>query len=179
MQDDPRRAIVEVMARLGKETQFHLDERHRHFRITDAVIITVSVLLVILAVFNIYYVKVLYREMGGIVTNMDSMYQNLVVVDKDMDAIAQSVELFDGHIAHMTPIHDNIATLAVSLPNVRSSMDVITGDMQIVEKEMGLIGGAMGTMDQTIVQMLGGMSVMRENMRNMANPMGMMNPLLP
>ena len=179
MQDDPRRAIVEVMARLGKETQLHLDERHRHFRITDAVIITVSLLLAILAVFNVYYVQVLYRDMGGIVTNMDSMYQNLVIVDKDMEAISQSVELFDGHIAHMTPIHDNIATLAVSLPHVRNSMDVITGDMQVVEQEMGLIGSAMGNMDQTLLQMLGGMAVMRENMRNMANPMGMMNPLLP
>ena len=38
MGEDPRRAIVEVMARVGRETQYHLDERERHFRITDGVI---------------------------------------------------------------------------------------------------------------------------------------------
>ena len=179
MSEDPRRAIVEVMARLGKETQLHLDERHRHFRITDAVIIIVSILLVILAVFNIYYVRVLYIDMDGIVNNMDSMYGNLVVVDTDMMAISHSVELFDGHIAHMAPIHDNIATLADSLPTVRYSMDIIKGDMNVIEQDMGLIGGAMGNMDQRIHQMRGGMAVMRENMRKMANPMGFMNPIMP
>ena len=35
MTEDSRRGIVEVIARLGRETQLHLDERHRHFRITD------------------------------------------------------------------------------------------------------------------------------------------------
>ena len=157
MSQDPRRAIVEVMARLGKETQLHLDERHRHFQITDAVTIVVSFLLVVLAVFNIYYVRVLYTDLDGIVTNMDSMYSNLKQVDKDMMHISQSIELFDQHIHHMTPIHDNIATLAVSLPHVRSNMDLITGDMGLIEQDMGLIGGAMGNMDQRIHQMLGGM----------------------
>jgi hypothetical protein len=179
MSEDPRRAIVEVMARLGKETQLHLDERHRHFRITDAVIILVSFLLVVLAIFNIYYVRVLYKDLDGIVNNMDSMHVKLIVVDKDMDSVAKNVELFDGHISHMRSIHDNIATLSESLPSVRSSMDIIKGDMEVIDQEMGLVGGAMGTMEHRIRQMLGGMSVMRENMRNMANPMGIMNPIMP
>jgi uncharacterized protein YoxC len=179
MNEDPRRAIVEVMARLGKETQLHLDERHRHFKVTDAVTITVSILLVVLAIFNIYYVRVLYKNLDGIVNNMDSMYDNIIVVDKDMTAISHSMEQFDKHIAFMVPIHDNIATLSESLPTVRYNMDDIKGDMDVIEQEMGLIGGAMGNMDQRIHQMLGSMSVMRNNMRQMANPMGVMNPVLP
>ncbi len=179
MTEDPRRAIVEVMARLSKETQLHLDERYRHFRITDAVIIMVSFLLVVLAIFNIYYVRVLYKDLDGIVGNMDSMYVNLTIVDNDMTSISRSVELFDAHIGHMKPIHDNIATMAQTLPDMRSNMDLIKGDMNVIEQEMGLIGGTMGNMDQRIQQMLGGMSVMRENMRSMANPMGIMNPMLP
>lgn len=53
MREDPRRAVVQVIARLGRETQLHLDERYRHFRITDGVLLFTSVLLVILAVFNV------------------------------------------------------------------------------------------------------------------------------
>ena len=179
MSEDPRRAIVEVMARLGKETQLHLDERYRHFQITDAVIIGVSFLLAVLAVFNIYYVMVLYKDLDGIVNNMDSLFGHLTIVEKDMDAISVSVERFDSHIAFMTPIHDNISSLAVSLPKVRYSMDVINNDMGIINQDMGLIDGAMGNMDQRMIQIRGNMGVMRGNMRSMANPMSIMNPMMP
>jgi len=67
MTEDPRRAVIEVIARLGRETQLHIDERYRHFRITDSVILIISLLLVILAVFNVYYVRVLYQDLNGIV----------------------------------------------------------------------------------------------------------------
>ena len=73
MADDPRRGIVEVMARLGQATQYHIDERYRHFKITDVVIYVTSALLMVLAVFNIYYIRVLYTNLTGIVGNMASM----------------------------------------------------------------------------------------------------------
>ena len=93
MSVDPRSPIIQVMARLGRETQLHLDERHRHFKITDKVILVVSLLLVLLASVNVYYVRVLYRDLDGIVNNMDSMYRNLERVDFDMALIAQRVEV--------------------------------------------------------------------------------------
>ncbi|MCB1728220.1 MAG: translation initiation factor 2, partial [Gammaproteobacteria bacterium] len=92
---DPRTPIVQVMARLGRETQLHLDERHRHFKVTDKVILVISLLLIMLACVNVYYVTVLYQDLNGIVDNMDSMYRNLSRVDRDMDLIAQRVQRFD------------------------------------------------------------------------------------
>ena len=65
---DPRTPIVQVMARLGRETQLHLDERHRNFKITDKVILVISLLLVLLASVNVYYVRVLYRDLATFVT---------------------------------------------------------------------------------------------------------------
>jgi len=179
MTEDPRRAIVEVMARLGKETQLHLDERHRHFRITDAVIIIVSLLLVVVAIFNVYYVRELYTDMDGIVNNMDSMYGNLAVVDEDMVEISRSVEKFDTHLQHMQSIHENITNLAGTLPKVRINMGIIKQDMGLIGHDMGLLGNSMGTIDQRIHHMRQNMSVMRENMRQMANPMGALNPMMP
>ena len=69
MDVDPRKPIVQVMARLGRETQLHLDERHRHFKVTDKVIMIISLLLVLLAFVNVYYVTVLYQDLNGIVGN--------------------------------------------------------------------------------------------------------------
>ena len=179
MTEDPRRAIVEVMARLGMETQVHLDERQRHFQITDVLIVAVAVLLVVLAVFNVYYVQVLYKDLDGIVDSMDSMYSNLKLVDQDMSDITLTMKSFDGHMQHMQPIHDRMTTLAGTLPHISNNMSLIKGDMGLIQQDMGLLHNAMGYIDQRILHMSNSMPVFRENMRVMANPMEMMNPFMP
>ena len=179
MVEDPRRGIVEVMARLSKETQLHLDERHRHFKVTDAVIISVSIMLVVAAMFNIYFVQVLYNDMDDIVTNMDSMYESLLKVDVDMASIANNVGRFDVHVQHMQPINDNMITMSETLPGVRGNMDAINGDMGSIQHDMALISTAMGNVNQRIQHMGSGMAVMRNNVRQMAKPMGMMNSFMP
>lgn len=179
MAEDPRRPIVAVMARLGRETQLHLDERYRHFRITDAVIIVITLLLVILAVFNVYYVRIVYTDLGGIVTNMDSMHRNLRRVDGDMSIIADRVTRFRTHVMHMEPIGASITGLAETVPVVRKDMDRITGDMRGIEQDMQLLGRAMHNIDRRMVVMNGGVHVIRENVRQFARPMGQMNPFMP
>ncbi len=179
MIDDPRRPIVEVMARLGRETQLHLDERHRHFQITDAVISIISLLLAILAIVNVYYVRVLYKDLDGIVTNMDSMYAHLRVVDKDMQVITDRFGRLDTHIQHMQPIEEHMRLLAEAMPYVRGNMHGITGNMLVIERDMGALSGAMATIDQRLFHINGAMSVMRENMRQISGPMGAMNPMFP
>ena len=176
---DPRRPIIEVMARLSRETQLHLDERHRYFRTTDAVISAISLLLVILAVFNVYYVRVLYTNMDGIVSNMDSMYTNLKRVDVDMELITDRFARLDDHIQHMRPIEGNMKSMAEVMPYIGSSMHSITGDMMTIERDMGALRQAMGSIDQRLFHMTGAMSGMRENVRQIAAPMGAMNPMFP
>jgi hypothetical protein len=179
MSEDPRRAIVEVMAKLGRETQFHIDERHRHFRITDAVIVATSVLLVVVAVFNVYYVRLLYQDFNGIVSNMDSMHDHLVNVDADMGVITEKMAAFEGHMAHMEPISGHMTSLAGTLPRVRANMQGIAGDMATIEESMELVGRGMGVIDQRVHGMTNGVAVMRENVGQIARPMGSMMPFGP
>ena len=176
---DPRRPIVEVMARLGRETQLHLDERHRHFKITDKVIVTISVLLVFLSIVNVYYVTVLYQDLNGIVSNMDSMYKNLSRVDRDMDLIAQRVSRFDEHMVYMTPIADDVTSIAGILPELRGNMENVQEEMLRVDVDMQQMTHAMGGISIQMNQMTGGMGVMRQNVRQISGPMGVMNPILP
>ena len=179
MSEDPRSAIVEVMARLGRETQFHIDERYRHFRITDAVTLAVSALLLVLAVFNVYFVRVLYKDLDGTVRNMESMYQRLKNVDADMAVITDRFGGFDRHMQHMQPIGDHMAALAKLMPGMRASMDTMAKDMPTIDQEMGLVVPAMVTIDQRMSQMSAGVAVMRQNTGQMAAPMGFMNNFLP
>ena len=179
MADDPRRGIVEVMARLGRATQYHIDERHRHFRITDVVIYATSALLVVLAMFNIYYIQVLYNDLTGIVTNMESMNQRLTITDEDMAQVAGQMKSIDQQMQHMEPIHGHMVSLAKTMPHIRVDMHDIAGDVGTMEREMGTLGQGMFVIDQRTRDMLVPVSTMRENVRQFSGPMGSMNPFMP
>ena len=179
MAEDPRRVMIEVFARLGRETQIHLDERHRHFRITDAVIITFSALLTVIAIFNVYYVHILYQDLSGIVTNMDSMHNNLQDVRSDMVSIAGSVDSFEQHMQNMDSISTHMASLAKTMPVVQGNMDDISGAVRLIDADMGVLGGGMTNIEQRFGHMTGSVAIIRENVRQISGPMGFMNPVLP
>lgn len=179
MTEDPRRAVVEVIARLGRETQLHIDERYRHFRITDGVILAVSLLLVILAVFNVYYVRVLYQDLDRTVDTMEAMYAHLREVDGDMSVIAAKMRDFDRHTTHMESINGHMASMSRTLPRVRSEMDQITASTAAIQQSMDLVARGMVIIDQRVHGMTGSVAVMRENLGQFARPMGNMMPFMP
>jgi hypothetical protein len=179
MAEDPRRAVVEVIARLARETQLHVDERYRHFRITDGVIISISLVLVILAAVNVYFVRILYKDLDGTVTTMEDMYAHLRNVDADMAAIAGQMEAFDQHTAHMEPISAHMASMSRTLPKIRSSMDDITSDTGNIDQSMEMVARGMLMIDQRVYDMTGSVAVMRENVGQFARPMGGMMPFVP
>lgn len=179
MAEDPKKIFVEMVGRLGRETQLHLDERHHHFRITNFVIIAISALLVILAIFNVYYVRILYKDFNGIVSSMDSMYENLTTINGSMHSITDKMELFDNHMRHMNSIETHTAAMTETMPDIRLSMSEITGEMDDIEKNMGSLTSGMIHIDQRFNNMTNGVTVMREQVRQMAKPMGTFTPFMP
>ena len=179
MAEDSRRAWVEVIARLGRETQLHIDERYRHFRITDLVTIVVSVLLAVLALFNISYIQVLYNDLQEIVVAMDSMYGKLRGIDGDMAAIAQQMDSMDWRIANMEPIAAHMTSIGSNMPRIGDAMDAITTHVGTIDREMAPLGHGMLVIDQRVHSMLGGVSGIRNSVHQFAGPMGAMNPFMP
>lgn len=176
---DPRRPIVEVMARLGRETQLHLDERERHFQITDAVTVGISVLLIVLAIFNVYYVRVLYTDLDKIVYSMDSMLGSLKSVNDDMGEITARVEAFDSHMQHMGSIAGHMDSMVAQLPQMSADMDLMAASMHLIDSDMQHLAVAVRSITPSMVNMTNAMAVMRHNVRQIAIPMGSMNPVLP
>jgi methyl-accepting chemotaxis protein len=179
MAEDARKIVVEVVGRLGRETQIHLDERHRHFWITNLLIVGISLLLIVVAVFNVYYIRVLYQDLNGIVFNMDSMHDHLKYVKGSMTTITERVADFDRHMGNMDQIHGHTGSMSKSLPRIATAMNQMSDEVQVIRNEMSVLRGAMVNIDQRTVQMTGSVGVMRENVRQMARPMGAMNSFLP
>lgn len=179
MTDDPRRVLVEVVARLGRETQLHLDERHRHFWVTNVVTFVIALLLLILAAFNVYYVKVLYENLNGIVYNMDSMHTNLRRITSDMSGIAGHVQVIDKQMDFMESINQHTTGIAGHMPGISDSMSGMALQVNSISLDMSLMQKSMLNIQQRAGNMTGNISLMRENVRQISRPMGFMNPFLP
>lgn len=176
---DPRRPIVEVMARVGRETQLTLDQKEQHFKITDTVIVTISVLLIVLGIFNIYFVRVLYDDLDNIVATMESMMVKLNRVDADMVTVAERVESFEKHMQHMASITGYVTAVTGRLPDMREDMVSMALNMKLINQDMTHLREAVGTITPSMVQMTQNISVMRHDVHSIAKPMGSLNPLLP
>jgi len=178
-QEDPRKAIVEVMARLSRETQLHMDERRKYIKKTDKVTVRISILIIILAVFNVYFVLILSNNMEGIVDNMDSMQHNLIKVDNDMSQIADTVEAYDNHLDYLHVISNNIGLFANNMPLVRRNMDSMTYSMQAIDSDMDGMKRAINNIGYNMHEITGNVSGMEYNIRQFSRPMGIMNPVFP
>ena len=179
MAEDPKLLFVRMAARLSRETQLHLDQRHHHFRINKMVVITISVLLIILAAVNIYYIRILYVDLNGIVNNMDSMHTNMQTVTVKMLDITRNVRQFEKDMVHMDSITVHTSAMAEHMPSISGSMNKMTGDISLIDQEMSHMSAGMTNIDQRFHHMSQGVQVMRHNVLEVSRPMGAMNPFMP
>ncbi|WP_177420189.1 translation initiation factor 2 [endosymbiont of Lamellibrachia barhami] len=179
MAEDPKRLMVEVIGRLGRETQIHIDERHHHFRITNLFLYAVAAFLMIVAIFNVYYISILWEDLNGIVNSMDSMHTNLQGVSKSMHSVTAKVELIDKHMAHMDEIYSHTESMGELMPSVRESMGAMADEMVLIERDMSHLDGGMSNIELRFIQITDGVGVMRSNVRQISRPMGILNPIMP
>ncbi len=176
---DAKRMFIEAVARLGRETQFHIDERYHHFYVNKIVIVTIMALLLVVAVVNVYLVRILYNDLTGIVGNMDSMRHNMQVVSGRMQHITDNVHEFEKHMRHMDHIYAHTGAMAVLLPDINADMQNISMSIDSIEGDMLGLSQGMDYIDLRFNEMTQGVAVMRANMRQIARPMGAMNPFMP
>jgi hypothetical protein len=179
MPQKEKRMFIDMVGRLSWETQLHLDERHHHFYINKMIIIFISILLIIIAAVNVYYVAVLYEDLNGIVDNMDSMHSNMQKVSKRMLHITGNVKKFELHMRRMDSIVENTGTMAAMMPGISGNMQKMDKDIAVMDTDMGRMANGMQHVDQRFKHMTQGVAVMRLHVREIARPMGAMNPFMP
>ncbi len=179
MPKETNRLLIEMVARLGRETQFHLDERHHHFRINKLVVIVISMLIMIIAVFNIYYVSILWKDLNGIVNSMDSMHTNMQIVSGKMQHISNNIKSFEYYMRYMDHINSYTASMADLFPEITSNMHHMTGDIIQIENDMQPMRQGMISIDQRFTQMSVGVASMRNSVKQISRPMGTMNQFMP
>lgn len=179
MANHEQQLFIDMVGRLSWETQLHLDERHHHFFINKLIIILISLFLVVLAVINVYYVAILYRDLNGIVDNMDAMHTHMQQVSDRMAHVTDTVEKFERYMLHMDNIEASTRSMADMMPAIRDSMDGIRSDIARMDQNMARMSAGMAHIDQRFRHMTDGVAVMRFHVWTISRPMGALNPMLP
>ncbi|WP_456449038.1 translation initiation factor 2 [Thiolapillus sp.] len=179
MAQKEKRMFIDMVGRLSWETQLHLDERQHHFHINKIIVVIISVILIVLAGINVYYVAVLYQDLNGIVNNMDSMHGNMKKVSKRMIHITDNVKEFEHYMRRMDNIVHNTGEMAGMMPSISSSMHQMEADITVMDADMGRMATGMSHVDQRFQHMTQGVAVMRVHVREIARPMGSLNPFMP
>ncbi len=179
MADEEKQLFIDMVGRLSWETQLHLDERHHHFYVNKVIIVLISIFLVVLAVINVYYVAILYRNLNGIVDNMDAMHTHMQRVSARMSHVTDTVEKFETYMRHMDEIEKSTRAMAAMMPSIRGSMGDIREEIAGMDVDMGRMSAGMEHIDRRFRHMADGVGVMRFHVWTISRPMGAMNPLLP
>jgi len=179
MAQKEKRMFIDMVGRLSWETQLHLDERQHHFYINKIIVIIISVLLMILAGINVYYVAVLYEDLNGIVDNMDSMHGNMQKVSRRMIHITDNVKKFEHYMQRMDSIVRNTGEMAGMMPSISSSMHQMEADIAVMDADMARMAAGMSHVDKRFEHMTQGVAIMRVHVREIARPMGSLNPFMP
>jgi hypothetical protein len=179
MPQKEKRMFIDMVGRLSWETQLHLDERQHHFYINKLIVLIISVILMILAGINVYYVAVLYEDLNGIVDNMDSMHGNMKKVSKRMVRITDNVKEFEHYMRRMDNIVHNTGEMASMMPSISSSMHQMEAEIAVMDQDMGQMATGMSHIDRRFERMTQGVTIMRVHVREIARPMGSLNPFMP
>ncbi|MDF1527679.1 MAG: translation initiation factor 2, partial [Sedimenticola sp.] len=97
----------------------------------------------------------------------------------NMSTIAEHVQSIDNSIQYMDNISIHTAEMSQSLPRIGSAMSDMAVNVDVINQDMGLMTFSLFNIEQRTGHMTGNVSLIRQNVRQIARPMGMMNSFFP
>jgi len=171
--------VSSTLHKLEHISDHHVKERRGHFRVTNTIVIIVSVLLLLIACINMYYLYHFYIDSKRIIDTAHGLDDTVLIISKSMKKITGKMEKFSQHLDSMPAVYDDISSLTEVMPTMQKTMvdfqmnvKQMNTVMNFVNKDIQLIGFHLSTMTQKV-------SYMGSNIQQLAKPMGMFNGILP
>ena len=80
---------------------------------------------------------------------------------------------------HMDNIVESTGTMSAMMPKISGNMLQMDKDIAVMDTDMGKMAAGMRHVDSRFKHMTQGVAVMRLHVREIARPMGAMNPFMP
>jgi GTP1/Obg family GTP-binding protein len=171
--------VSSTLHKLEHISDHHVTERRKGFRITNIMVIIVSILLFLIATINMYYLYYFYDDTIRIIKTTHSLDNTVLKITRSMKNMNENMAKFNKHMDSMPAVYENMASMSHLLPKMNSSMLSIKTDMQNMNHVMVFVNRDIQLIDFHLYSMTGKVRHIGGNMNQLAKPMGMFNGILP
>jgi len=171
--------VSSCLYRLEHISDHHVKERRRHFRITNIIVAIISAFILIIAVFNLYYIYDFYKETMNIVTTIHDLDDTVKVISLSMDQVTVSMGNMKNDMTYMQGVYVDVSAMSDTMPLMQDNMAILRVDMGAMNQSMQQISTDMYAIDYHLKSMSGNVTQMEHNIYDMARPMGKFNDILP
>jgi|GEM_PF-3115837 len=171
--------VSSCLFRLEHISDHHVKERRRHFRVTNMIVAIISSLILIIAVFNLYYIYDFYKETMHIIQNIHDLDDTVKIISVSMDQVTTSMGNMKDDMNHLQGVYGDVSSMSGTMPTMQENMSALTSDMVHLNQSMHHISSDMQVIDFHLKSMSGNVTQMEHNIYDMARPMGKFNDVLP
>ncbi len=171
--------IAKTLVRLEHDAERHRGAHFYHVRRTDIYVKLVIALVVILGLFNIYYLSHSYDQMYNIVDDITDMNKKVIKVSTHMISLTDTMEKVNTHIDRMPLVSLSTKSISDRMPNINNSIHNMLLDMNSINHEMDKLTGSLDLLNANFNNITTGIDVMGGNVNQLSRPMGVLNNFLP
>ncbi len=171
--------VAQTLHKLEYISDHHVKERRKNFRITNMIVLTISFLLVIIAMINVLYLYDFYDSTMRILDTTHHLDDTVVKISNSMVTITEAMMRYNQHMQSMQYIYQDMDSLAQTIPQMQSSLSAIRQQMSQTERLLLLVNRDIQLIDTDLHQMSYQVSLMGGNIHEMAKPMDKFNSFLP
>jgi len=171
--------VSSTLHKLEHISDHHVKERRKHFRITNLVVYIVSVLLLLIAVVNMFYLYDFYTNTIRIINTTHQLDKTVVVISSNMKKIEQNMDKYTKHMASMEDVYKDVSSISSVMPEMQNSMSTLQYSMSDMNKIMAFVNRDVQLIDFHLKGMTNKVSNLGIDMYKIARPMGKFNGMLP
>ncbi len=171
--------VSSSLYKLEHISNHHVKERRKSYRITNLFVITVAIFILMIAVANLYNLHGFYNETIVIVDTVNSLDSTVETISSSMISVTASMEKINRHVKDMEGVYLDVSAISGVMPLMQNNMALVGGDMGSINNGMDGINKNMNAIDFHLKSMSSNVSRIRYNIRQISEPMGKFNSMLP
>ena len=161
----------------------HIDEHNvaglKRRAITNLLIRGITIMLIILAVVNLYLLLDLDRTMRAIVLSMDEMTGHFSAVSSEMVEVTTHTTNIGEHMNHLPSVEQSMAGINTEMGYMDHSIKSIDYNLTSVNSDLGAIDNNMIELNGRLYHLNYNVGFIRHDMHEISKPARFMNNFLP
>lgn len=167
--------VASTLHKLEHVSNFHVKERRKHFRITNIIVIGISLLLFFIALVNVFFLYDFYKSTMKIIGITHDLDNTVVQITSQMDDINHTLAKYNQHMGHMKGMYEDINSISTVMPSMSSNLSDIQYSVMGMNSVMKFVNKDIHLIDVNLQHMTHNVSLMGGNIYQIAKPISKFN----